>query len=202
MKFPCGRLALVCAACSIFTASAMAQGSASEVRQFLEQRDLQIKAAIESLETEDSSESRERAAKLINERIDFAEMGRLALGPHFVDLSAADQERFVSTFAAIVRSQALSDLSVYRASVTFDSVRVTGPTAFVRTRANVSGTTLEVDYLLHRQEDDWWLYDIVIDGVGTVDGYSVSFRSYIRKRGFERFMQSLENRLSRLGQQP
>ena len=187
-------------AAALVAGSAMAQDSAREVRQFLEQRDRDIKAAVGSLEAEDSGVNRQRAAGLINERIDFAEMGRLALGPHYEDLSATDRERFVSTFAAIVRSQALSDISIYRARVTYDSVRVTGAKAFVQTRALVNGTTLGVDYLLHRKEDGWWLYDIVIDGVGTVDGYSVSFRSYIRKRGFERFMQSLENRLSRTGQ--
>lgn len=201
MNFPCRRLALVIVAATLVVGSAMAQDSAREVRQFLEQRDRHIKAAVSSLEAEDSSINRERAAGLINERIDFAEMGRLALGPHYEGLSATDKERFVSTFAAIVKSQALSDLSVYQAEVTYDSVRVTGAKAFVRTRARVSETTLGVDYLLHRKEGGWWLYDIVIDGVGTVEGYSVSFRSYIRKRGFERFMQSLSNRMSSTGLQ-
>ena len=201
MKAPCRRLATVIVAGILVAGPAMAQDSAREVRQFLEQRDRDIKAAVGSLETEDSGINRERATGLINERIDFAEMGRLALGPHYEDLSATDRERFVSTFAAIVKSQALADLSIYRAKVTYDSVRVTGAKAYVQTRAHVNGTTLGVDYLLQRKEDGWWLYDIVIDGVGTVDGYSVSFRSYIRKRGFERFMQSLENRLSRTGQQ-
>ncbi len=190
-------LLLVCIATAV---PLSAQDSTTAVRAFLEQRDREIKAAVDALASEDTEAARERASHLINDRIDFHEMGRLALGPHFEEISSEDQERFVQTFAAIVRSQALSDLSVYRASVVYDSVGVVGSKAFVRTRANVDGTMLGVEYLLHIKDDTWWLYDIIVDDVGTVEGYAVSFQSYIRKRGFDQFMASLDRRLAKLRQ--
>ena len=97
--------------------------------------------------------------------------------------------------SAIVRGQSLSDLTVYNAVVTIDSIGVSGAKAYVRTRADVGGTALKVEYLLRRKEAAWWLYDIILDDVGTVEGYAISFQTYIRKRGFERFMASLKKKL-------
>ena len=95
-----------------------------------------------------------------------------------------------------IRDRSLGDLSVYEAPVTIKSVTVTGEKASVSTTARVREADLDVVYKLHRKDDAWWLYDIIIDGVGTVEGYSVSFQTFLRKRGFEAFMQSLRKRLA------
>ena len=175
----------------------LAQTPEAEVKAFLQKRDLEIKEAVGELSPDATAETRDAVAELINARIDFSEMGRLALGDHFAELSDEEQQRFVATFAAIVRSQALGDLSVYQAEVTYNSIDVTEDRARAQTSALMEDVTLPVDYLLHRKDDLWWVYDIVIDGVSTIDGYSVSFRSYIRRRGFDAFMASLDRRLAR-----
>lgn len=172
----------------------LAQSPEAEVRVFLQTRDRDIKQAVARLEGGTQKE-RDRAASLINDQIDFAEMGRLALGDYWGDLTDAQRADFVDTFGAIVRGQSLSDLTVYNAVVTIDSIGVSGAKAYVRTHADVEGTALKVEYLLRRKEEAWWLYDIVLDDVGTVEGYAISFQTYIRKRGFERFIASLKKKL-------
>ena len=175
--------------------AAEAQNSAQDVRAFMEQRDREIKEALQHVDQDD--QSRERARSLINDRIDFAEMGRRALGRYDADLTDDQRKDFVETFAAIVRAQSLSDLSVYNAQVTYDSVGVNKDHAYVRTRATLDKAVLAVEYMLHLKEGTWWLYDIVIDDVGTVEGYAISFQTYIRKRGIEPFLESLRKKLSR-----
>ena len=172
----------------------LAQSPEADVRAFLQTRDHDIKQAIARLEGGTQKE-RDHAASLINDQIDFEEMGRLALGDYWSDLTDAQHVDFVTTFGAIVRGQSLSDLTVYNAVVTIDSIGVSGSKAYVRTRAEVEGTALKVEYLLRRKDDAWWLYDIILDDVGTVEGYAISFQTYIRKRGFERFMASLKKKL-------
>ena len=173
---------------------ARAQDAALEIRAFMEERDRDIKEAVRSIDQ--NPVQREQARALINDRIDFEEMGRLALGKYYNDLTEDQRADFVETFGGIVRAQSLSDLSVYNAVVTFDSVGVTGSRAYVLTQARMENTRLKVEYLLHRKDSQWWLYDIIIDDVGTVEGYAISFQSYIRKRGFAQFMASLHKRLS------
>ena len=163
----------------------------------MQQRDTEIKAAVNELSADATSETRDAVAKLINARIDFYEMGCRALGTYCNELAEKDIKRFVATFAAIVRSQALGDLGIYKAEVTYSAISVTGDEARAQTSARMEEVELPVTYLLHRKDANWWVYDIVIDGVSTVDGYAVSFQGYIRKRGFEALMTSLERRLDR-----
>ena len=187
-------LLIVIAGASLWMPSVTAQDAESEVRTLIMQRDRDIKAAVRAMENDPSQ--REVARSLINDRIDFEEMGRLALGRYYEDLSSDERSDFIETFGAIVRAQSLGDLSVYEAPVTVKSVTVTGEQASVSTTSRVREADRDVVYLLHRKDGVWWLYDIIIDDVGTVEGYSVSFQTFLRKRGFEAFMQSLRKRLA------
>ncbi len=193
---PLVRLAWLTILLAGFTVSAAAQDAATEVRAFMEQRNRDIKAAIGRMDNDAQEE--EAVRTLVNSGIDFDEMGRLALGDYDADLTPEQRAEYVETFAAIVRTQSLSDLSIYKAEVTFDEVVASGGKARVDTRARVDGKLFPVRYLLHQKGGAWWLYDIILDGVGTVEGYAVSFQSVIRKRGFDRLLQSLKRKRARL----
>lgn len=171
-----------------------AQDAETEVRALIKERDQQIKTAVRGMEQDSSL--REVARSLINDQIDFEEMGRLSLGRYYQDLSPDQRLEFTDVFGGIVRAQSLGDLTVYEAPITIGTVTVNGDKASVNTIATVREAELAVVYELHRKENTWWLYDIHIDGVGTVDGYSVSFQTYLRKRGFDAFMKSLKKRLA------
>lgn len=171
-----------------------AQDLEEEVRTLIAQRDQEIKNVLQGMKTNPSL--REVARSLINDQIDFQKMGKLSLGRYYEDLSLEDREKFIDVFSGIVRSQSLSDLSVYEAPITIDKVVINGDQASVSTTAEIRETALDVLYQLHRKNSQWWVYDIIIDGVGTVDGYSVSFQTYLRKRGFAAFLESLQKRLA------
>ncbi len=181
---------------TICTVAVQAQDAETDVRAFLQQRDRDIKAAIAGLNNDPSQE--EHVRSLVNDRIDFREMGRRALGDHDATLTEEQRSRYIDTFSAIVRVQSLSDLTVYNAKVTFGEVAVSGGTARVYTHAEVDGAQVPVEYVLHDKDGEWWLYDIILDGVGTIEGYAVSFQSVIRKRGFDHLMASLDRKLRRI----
>lgn len=168
----------------------------AEVLAFIISRDQEIKEAVLGMEEDPSL--REKARSLINDQIDFKEMGMRSLGRFYKEVSTENQEEFIDVFSQIVRAQSLNDLSVYKSPIIIESVSVNGDEASVNTIVEINNSNLNVIYHIHRNEDTWWLYDFVIDDVGTVEGYSVSFQSYVRKRGFEAFMESLHKRLAKL----
>jgi len=165
----------------------------AEVLEFITSRDQEIKAAVRGMEDDPSLQ--EKARSLINDQIDFQEMGMRSLGRFYDTLSPEEQLEFIDVFSQIVRLQSLSDLSVYQAPIIIESVAVNEDQASVNTTVEINEATLNIVYHIHRKEESWWLYDIIIDDVGTVEGYSVSFQTYVRKRGFEAFMQSLRKKL-------
>lgn len=189
-----GALLAVLFVMGLFALPAQAQSSEQQVRALLEKRDREIKQAIKPLidNPDGATEAqRNRAASLINDQIDFKEMGRLALGKYWADLTDEQRTEFVDVFSTIVRSQSLADLAAYNAEVAYDEININGDKAHVKTTAQIEDKKLKVEYLMGLKDGVWWLYDIILDEVGTVDGYAISFQSYIRKRGFDKFMASL-----------
>ena len=49
-----------------------------------------------------------------------------------------------------------------------------------------------------RTDDGWLARDIVLDEVSTVEGYSRSFQTFIRKRGFDALMDNLNRKLEKI----
>lgn len=171
-----------------------AQSTSDEIRVMLEERDANIKALL-GPEGDVSDGQREELQHLINGVINFREMGKEALGPFWKDLSAEEQDEFVRVFSEIVRHQSLSDLDVYRASVTYDAISVDGDSARVTTTTIYDEIPVIVEYELVRTGGEWTARDIILDDVSTVGGYSRSFQTVIRKRGFDSLMTSLNKRL-------
>jgi len=171
-----------------------AQSTSDEIRVMLEERDANIKALL-GPEGDVSDGQREELQHLINGVINFREMGKEALGPFWKDLSAEEQDEFVRVFSEIVRHQSLSDLDVYRASVTYDAISVDGDSARVTTTTIYDEIPVIVEYELLRTSGEWTARDIILDDVSTVGGYSRSFQTVIRKRGFDSLMTSLNKRL-------
>ena len=178
----------------LFVVPARAQSAEQDIRAMLEKRDRDIKQAIKPLIDNPKAAmdaQREKSASLINDQIDFEEMGRQALGKYWVDLTEAQHTDFVDVFAEIIRSQSLGDLDVYNATVIYEEISGNGDKAYVKTAITYQDKQTTVEYLLRSKQNGWWLSDIILDTVSTVEGYARSFQTAIRKRGFDGLMKSL-----------
>lgn len=183
------------------TSAAFAQDREQEIRTLLEERDQEIKAALGD-QNEFTQEQREQLKAVINDGIDFEAMGREALGPYWSDLTEAQQTEYIDLFTEIVRAQSLSDLDVYRSTVTYGEITVEGDSARVVTTTTYDNKNAEVVYELHAVPGGGWLVgDIILDEVSTEQGYARSFQSAIRKRGFDGLMNSLRKKRDKLEQQ-
>ncbi len=162
----------------------------------LQTRDAEIKSILGDRETF-SAEQKENLKNVINGIIDFETMGRRALGPHWEPLTPQQRSHFVQVFGDIVRSHSLSNLEVYRSSVTYDDIQVNDSQARVVTSTVYRDVPARVEYDMLYRRDGWFISDIILDDVSTTEGYSRSFQSVIRKRGFAALMSSLERRRAR-----
>jgi phospholipid transport system substrate-binding protein len=172
------------------------QTSPTDIRQMLQTRDSEIKRILGDRDTF-SAEQKENLKNVINGIIDFETMGRNALGPHWDGLTAEQQSHFVEVFSDIVRSHSLSNLEVYRSRVTYDDIEVDDRRARVVTSTIYKDVPARVVYDMLFRRGDWYISDIILDDVSTTEGYSRSFQSVIRKRGFDALMSSLERRRER-----
>ena len=175
---------------------AVAQQSEQDIRSMLEGRDQDIKALVGDVEQEISAETKESLRTVINDVIDFQAMGEGALGRHWSRLTAEQQTEFIDTFSKIVRSQSLASLDVYRAEVSYGEIIVADNSATVVTSTIYKDIPTEVIYELRFTGAEWLATDIILDEVSTVRGYSRSFGSVIRKKGFDELMVKLRKKLA------
>lgn len=164
------------------------------IRARLQQRETEIKAILGNDETLSEAQLTQLRTA-VNDMFDFGSMGKEALGRHWDEISAAQQQEFVDVFAGIVRHQSLADVDIYRARVTYDTITVDGTNALVVTTTTYKDVPTEVVYKMVRSGNNWLATDVILDDVSTVDGYSRSFQSYIRKKGFDALMANLNKRL-------
>ncbi|NBC01828.1 MAG: ABC transporter substrate-binding protein [Bacteroidetes bacterium] len=162
----------------------------------LTERDREIKDILGNRDSFTQAQ-RDELMDLVNGVINFREMGRQALGPHWREISDTQRNQFVDVFSDIVRLQSLSDLGVYNSEVSYEEIVVDGDSAYVNTNTIYRGTPTKVEYYMGQTDGDWFVHDIVLDEVSTVGGYERSFRRIINRRGFDALMNSLENRRAR-----
>lgn len=179
-----------------FVSPSFGQKPEDAIRSMLQQRDKDIKSLLGSAGTIPEAK-KEQLRGVVNGLIDFDAMGEAALGTFWATITSAQQKEFVRVFGEIVRHQSLADVDVYRASVTYDAIKAQGTTARVTTTTTYKDVPAKVEYELLLKGGEWKASDIIIDDVSTVDGYSRSFQSLIRKKGFDALMTSLNKRLEK-----
>lgn len=53
----------------------------------------------------------------------------------------------------------------------------------------------QIEYRLVRKQDHWLIYDVLVDGVGLVDGYHAQFDRLIRRDGPAELIDRMQRKL-------
>ena len=72
--------------------------------------------------------------------------------------------------------------------------RIKGAFAEVRTKIVSDKTELPLDYRLLKKSGDWFVYNIVIEGVSLVRNYRTQFKRIIRDSSYAELVQKLRNK--------
>jgi phospholipid transport system substrate-binding protein len=130
--------------------------------------------------------------------IDSLYSARLVLGQHGRGLPAEKVAAF---------SDALSDLLVRRYAEGLlkfksrDQVQIlpeqagnTDRMTRVRTKVRLdTGSDAAVDYVFHKRDDRWWVFDVIIEGISYVATFRNQIGEEIRRDGFDRVLTRLQS---------
>lgn len=144
-------------------------------------------------------ERRERVAKEVGERFDFAEMARLSLAKAWNERSETEKERFVSLFKELLKNTYVERLKTYSDGsykVIFDKVLVRGKKALVSSLVIQQGREISASYKMYQRDDEWYVYDVVIEGVSLVSNYRSQFAGVIQQEGYEALVRRLEEKVA------
>ncbi len=164
-----------------------------------------IKSAIERVSevlqdvSAKSGANKAEAVQLIREIIlpsfDFAEMARRSMGDRWKNLDGRQNE-FVGVFAAFVESAYMNTLASYRGEkIIFLRERVNQDLAQVDTQVvSGKGEPLSVNYRLHLVQDDWKVYDVVVDNISLVSNFHSQFNRILATASFDELLKKLREK--------
>ncbi|MDH3692081.1 MAG: ABC transporter substrate-binding protein [Gammaproteobacteria bacterium] len=151
--------------------------------------------------TTDTQLAHQIADDAVIRHVDFGKVSRLVLGKHWRRASLAQRSRFGDEFRKYLTRVYVSAMIVYSEDIVshadaidYLSVRYTenGTAAVVRSRLSLrTGQDVAVDYRLHKNDDAWKIFDVIIEGVSLVTTYRSSIAAEIAQNGLDNVINAL-----------
>jgi phospholipid transport system substrate-binding protein len=164
-----------------------------------------VREVLEIIETDEyvKGGDRERIFDLVETKIlphfNFTRMTQLAMGRHWSNASADQQNEIVNEFRTLLvrtYSNALSSyrdetVEVHQLSELGDRVDTTVRTMVIQGRGK---QPVPIDYSMEKKPEGWKVYDVTVAGVSLVTNYRGSFNSQIRRGGVEGLIKTLTDK--------
>lgn len=133
--------------------------------------------------------------KIVMPSVDLERVCQLVLGNHWRDATATQRQRFEREFGAhLLRTYAVGVVDYLVVSdklgtqISYLPPMVNGDKslATVRTKVGRAAMQVRIDYRLHRRDETWKVYDVLVEGVSTVRIYRKSFIAETSRHGIDR----------------
>jgi phospholipid transport system substrate-binding protein len=146
------------------------------------------------------TEKREQLQAALVPHFDFVEMARRALGKHWSNFSGRQQE-FVAAFADFLGNVYVGKIvAVKNEKIVFVRESIDKENAQVDSQiVPATGEPISVNYRLHRVNDEWKVYDVVVEQISLVSNYRSQFNRILTSGSFDDLMKLLKEKSSRQG---
>ncbi len=144
-----------------------------------------------------AGERKKRVREAVNERFDWAEMSRRALGRHWQKRTKEEQEAFIAVFAKLLEGAYMQKVVNYSGEkVNYEDEQIEGEYGAVTAKIITSkNEEINVEYRVKKKTGDWLVYDVSIEGVSLVNNYRTQFNNILRKSSFSDLMKRLEEKV-------
>lgn len=185
----------------VVSTTAWAQGGGTQPEQMIRQTAHQITAEIQQHQQK-YQKNPDALYNLVNKMVlphfDFGYMSQLVLGRYWRQASESQRKRFTSAFKTLlVRTYANSLLEYSNNKIDWKPVHAAKDAHNVTVRSEVevnSGPPVPIDYSLRKENSEWKVYDVAVDGVSLVTNYRSSFSAQIRQNGIDALIKQLHKK--------
>ena len=141
---------------------------------------------------------------LVNEIVlpnfDFQKMSSWVLGKNWRNASAEQKKKFTNQFSRLlVRTYSRAVYDNIDQQINFLPIRGKPDAKKVTIRTEVpqeAGFPIPIDYKMRLKNNEWKVYDVVIDAISLVANYRTTFNQEIKKSGIDSLIASLADRNS------
>jgi len=149
----------------------------------------------------DPSRAKERRRLIrsaIDERFDWEEMARRSLATHWAKRTPEEKKEFVRLFSDLLERAYMSKIEEYSGEkVRYEGEVIDGEYAVVKVNiATKKSKDIPVEYRLKKERNDWFVYDVSIEGVSLVNNYRTQFNSIILESTYEDLVKKMKEKLA------
>ncbi|MEW7994322.1 MAG: ABC transporter substrate-binding protein [gamma proteobacterium symbiont of Ctena orbiculata] len=142
---------------------------------------------------------RDQVKEIVRKRFDYESMSQVILAANWRKASKPQQEQFITLFRELLEQTYFSAIDSYSdQSVRMGRERMKGKLANVQTFIVAAKKELAVSYKMRFRNDDWYAYDVAVDGVSLVSNYRTSFRNLVKSKGMEGLLAELAQKVASL----
>ena len=187
----------------VFLFSAPAFSYGSEITDGVKKT---IDAMIEVLRAEEwkkedkKAERRELLKEIIAKKFSYYEMSRRALAKHWKDRTPEEKKEFIETFGKLLESSYAKKIESFTdEKIHYGEEKVRKNVALVKTIIEKnSDDPILVNYKLVRTENDWMIYDFVVEGVSLIKNYRAQFNRIIHQSSFQELIIKMKKKVDNL----
>ena len=190
------RLSLPAIALAVFMAASVSLAASSALEAVKQTADGVLEALRDPKFKSNREARRERIQSLLRARFDFEEMAKRALGASWSKQKPEDQRRFVEEFSQLLISTYSDRIDDYQGEkITYGRERQEDGSATVESKIqDQKGQEHTLNYRLSQKNNDWKIYDVVIDDISIVNNYRSQFSRLLNKGTFADLLQALANK--------
>ncbi len=150
---------------------------------------------------ENKAERRTKIMSLIDSRFDYKEMSRISLGKYWRELDGQEMEEFTDVFSQLLKQTYIGRIEAYSDEKVEYSKEIFGKKkknrAMVFTNILKNGKAIPINYKMVARNDQWLVYDVVIEGVSLVRNYRTEFSRIIVKEKFSGLVKRIRAKIEK-----
>jgi len=158
-------------------------------------------AADPALKGDDAKAAKEGKIRgILGEFFDFNVLSRMTLGKNWKKLNPDQKKEFVKLYRQLLEDVYMDRLLAY----SDEKIIFTKETMLSKKKAEVrsslmrNGTAIPINYRLVFRNDEWKVYDLIIEGVSMVKNYRSQFTQILRKESPEDMLDTLRKKVAKV----
>lgn len=150
--------------------------------------------------------SQKKVIDLVEKKVlphfNFVRMTQLAVGRHWREANPEQQKLLVVEFRTLLVQTYAATFTAYRdQAIEYRPLRVQPDETDVVVKSLINqsgGKPVTVDYRMHKSNDGWKVYDVVVGDLSLVQSYRGSFNSEVQKGGIDGLVKALTEKNKQL----
>jgi phospholipid transport system substrate-binding protein len=139
---------------------------------------------------------------VFDQMLDYEMLAKESLGTHWDERSGDEKKEFQGILQRLVKNAYRKNLTkTIDYEVSFKGATKSKKGVLVKTVARSKKDAREepisIDYVLHKVDGKWRIYDIVTEGSSLVNNYKSQFRRVIKQKGFAELMKRMKKKLDK-----